>query len=204
VCHIAGKESQLSIAWSLLNGVISSILAVLIIEGYLALRRMASRRALRAVLGLSTKRRALVMSGLTKTRLAPTEIVGVYDALGLAHLLEMCRRVGSTPSVIPQSRIPVDLPKDIIAIGGSLSNPVTAFHLARSCPGFQPCYEEGAEGSSGKFPKGWKCGGIELHDFKDDAIGFIVSLLLSSQAKLDSCISYLEELMLVEPPQRTI
>jgi hypothetical protein len=168
------------IVLSLVSGIISSLLAVLIIEAYLYIRRTVARRSLRAVLAISEKQCTLIMSNIKEidpTEFGSTEVTGIYDALGATHILDTCRKVDVMCDLVPQNRISLDAPRDLIVIGGPLGNRVAAFHLSAFCQGFRPSYSTEASSRS-QSPRliGWTCGPHDLRDSADEAVGFIVKL----------------------------
>jgi hypothetical protein len=170
---------------SQLGGILSGLLTIIVVEGYLRARRLFDKRRLRLVLGLSVGECAIACSSLSglpepvvaELGIRETTTLGVVEALGLAHLLEMCRRVDAKVNLFPSDQVPVDLGSDLISVGGPVSNPITSFHLNSFCPGFQPYYgDDSVVFPWGKMPDGWLCNGQRFRDSEDEVVGFLVKL----------------------------
>ena len=119
----------------------------------------------------------LVLDSLAHVEPSKMRITGAYSAVGTAHMLELCRSIGTVSEIAFHNSIPPDLPPNLIAVGGPLGNSVTKFHLDRSCPGFQPYYDEDSfVYPDGRVPAGWDCGGQRFQNSDDEVVGFVVKL----------------------------
>jgi hypothetical protein len=143
---------------NLIEGVLSSFIAVALIELYLAARKRIRDYPLRKILdrpdriGLITPEFSIEVR--ERDRIGP--LMATHDAIALAHLLEACRKANASSALFSVSQLAEDLPRVTIAIGGPVSNAITSLHLRKYCVNFQPIsktgYTEGFEiqGSEGR------------------------------------------------------
>jgi hypothetical protein len=105
----------------LVSGVISSVLAVLLVELYLIVRRRLRHRSLRAV--LNRPRRVTLVAPIFPhaAGLNTISLMGTHDAYAIAHILDAYRRLGGEPSVASAGRLSDGLDGDLVCIGGSTS-----------------------------------------------------------------------------------
>jgi hypothetical protein len=155
---------------NLIEGVVSSFLAVALTESYLATRKHLRDRPLRSLLGNSS-RVAIIIPELPKLgddRSGP--LMATHDSIALSHLLEVCRKVNISSILTAASRLPEDLPNVMLSIGGPVSNPVTKFHLQKYCSNFQPIAQD-------SYTPGFKIHGTErFSEDLDTTWAFIVRL----------------------------
>jgi len=159
----------MAIAEELIAGVVSSVLAVLLVEIYLWLRRRYRHRALRWLIGTDT---AAVVTPVYPwaENSHPAGLLTTYDAIGLAHVLEACNRIGTTPVVSRSGESAENSPLDVIAIGGPSGNQVTATFLKAYCPGFEILTDP----ETGYLS--YRCGDRLFTRTEDETFAFIVRL----------------------------
>ncbi|GAA0266118.1 hypothetical protein [Cryptosporangium japonicum] len=159
----------MAIAEELIAGIISSVLAVLLVEIYLWLRRRYRQRALRWLVGTDT------VSVITPVypwaeNAHPAGLLTTYDAIGLAHVLEACNRVGTVPVVTRSGESAENSPLDVVAIGGPSGNQVTSTFLKAYCPGFEILTDP----VTGQLS--YRCGDRVFTRSDDETFAFIVRL----------------------------
>ncbi|EXG80592.1 hypothetical protein [Cryptosporangium arvum] len=159
----------MAIAEELIAGIISSVLAVLLVEIYLWLRRRYRQRALRWLVGTDT------VSVITPVypwaeNAHPAGLLTTYDAIGLAHVLEACNRVGTVPVVTRSGESAENSPLDVVAIGGPSGNQVTSTFLKAYCPGFEIITDP----VTGQLS--YRCGDRVFTRSDDETFAFIVRL----------------------------
>lgn len=157
------------IAEELVAGVVSSVLAVVLVEIYLWLRRRYRQRALRWLVGTDT---AAVITPVYPwaENSHPAGLLTTYDAIGLAHVLEACNRVGTVPVVSRSGDSAENAPLDVIAIGGPSGNQVTSTFLKAYCPGFEIITDP----ETGHLS--YRCGEHTFTRSDDETFAFIVRL----------------------------
>jgi len=160
----------MDIMLNLAEGVVSSFLAVALIELYLAMRNRLRDRPLRSLFGYSN-RAAIIIPELPRGGGRRTgTIMATHDAIALAHLLDACNKVNATSVLAAASRLPVDLPSLAMLIGGPVSNPLTSFYLQKYCSNFQPIAKE-------NYDQGFEVRGVErFNETSDTTWSFIVRL----------------------------
>ncbi|MFI5960435.1 hypothetical protein [Cryptosporangium sp. NPDC051539] len=159
----------MAIAEELVAGVVSSVLAVLLVEIYLAVRRRYRKRALRWLIGTET---ASVVTPVYPwaEQGHPSGLLTTYDAIGLAHVLEACNRLGTVPVVTRSGDSTENSPLDVIAIGGPSGNQVSATFLKAYCPGFEVLTDP----ETGRLS--YRCGGRVFERTDDETFAFLVRL----------------------------
>jgi hypothetical protein len=157
----------MAIAEELVAGVVSSVLAVLLVEVYLWLRRRLRHRSLRWLLGTETCAVATPVSPRTDH---PAGLLTTYDAIGLAHVLEACNRIGTVPVVTRSGESAENAPLDVVALGGPASNQVTATFLKAYCPGFEILEDQ----STGTVS--YRCGIRTFEHTPEETFAFLVRL----------------------------
>jgi hypothetical protein len=132
----------MDIMLNLVEGVVSSFLAIALTELYLMMRKRLRNRPLRSLLGYSD-RVAVIIPELPRGGGGRTgTIMATHDAIALAHLLDACNRVNTTTVLAAASQLPVDLPSLTMLIGGPVSNPLASFYLQKYCSNFRPITED--------------------------------------------------------------
>ncbi|TQS40399.1 hypothetical protein [Cryptosporangium phraense] len=159
----------MAIAEELIAGVVSSVLAVLLVEIYLAVRRRYRKRALRWLIGTET---ASVVTPVYPWagQGHPSGLLTTYDAIGLAHVLEACNRLGTVPVITRSGESTENSPLDVIAIGGPSGNQVSATFLKAYCPGFEVLTDP----DTGRLS--YRCGGRTFDRTDDETFAFIARL----------------------------
>lgn len=159
----------MAIAEELTAGIISSVLAVLLVEIYLWLRRRYRHRALRWLVGADTVSVSTPVYPRAQNA-HPAGLLTTYDAIGLAHVLEACNRIGTMPVVTRSGESSENSPLDVVAIGGPSGNQVTATFLKAYCPGFEILTDP----ESGELS--YRCGDRVFVRTEDETFAFIVRL----------------------------
>lgn len=159
----------MAIAEELVAGIVSSVLAVLLVEIYLAMRRRFRHRSLRWLIGSET---CAVVTPIYPwvEKAHPAGLLTTYDAIGLAHVLEACNRIGTVPVVTRSGEAAENSPLDLIAIGGPSGNQVTATFLTAYCPGFQVIKDP----ETGMLS--YRCGDRTFQKTDDETFAFIARL----------------------------
>ena len=157
----------MAIAEELIAGVVSSVLAVLLVEVYVWFRRRFRQRSLRWLVGTET---CAVVTPVYPLAEHPAGLLTTYDAIGLAHVLEACNRVGTVAVVSRSGESTENAPLDVIAIGGPASNQVAATFLKAYCPGFEILGER--ENGSMSY----RCGDRTFDRTPDETFAFVVRL----------------------------
>jgi len=153
---------------SLIGGVISSLIAVAIVEIYRVARKKATLRSLRQLLsnarrvGIAMPDFPLVVDDRTGS------LLSLHDAIALAHVLEASARIGAETVITSTSSLPDDLPRVLICIGGPYSNETTKTQLASYCPGFHSI------GNS--YTQGFASGGRKFLEDEDNSWAYIARL----------------------------
>lgn len=170
----------------LLAGVISSLLAVLLVEGYLGFRRRITHRSQRNVWQLPGPDASVVApvfrsaQGATKQLDLQGGLLSTYDALGIAHLLGAGQRVGLQLELHPYDRLPTAGLTSGISLGGPASNSITRDLLEQYFPGFKPIMidinSRELFTSQGLNISGWECGGARFEDDSRFGWAFVVRL----------------------------
>jgi hypothetical protein len=145
---------------NLIEGVVSSFVAVALIELYLAIRNRIRDRPLRSLLHFADRITVITPEYPKEVGDRVGSLMATHDSIALAHLLEVCTRVNASSVLVSASRLPEDLPSVAISIGGPVSNPITAFYLRKYCGNLQPIATEG-------YTEGFEIPGAER--FREDA-----------------------------------
>jgi hypothetical protein len=166
----------LSLTSNLAAGVISSLIAVLLVEIYRLSRKVLTHRPLRRVFGPSDKRRAVVVPKFPHTRYDGSRfgLLATHDAIALAHILAVLNKFGIPADVLSSGLLPDEVPDDIVCIGGPDGNLVTEFYMRRYCPGFV-IHGDKTEDGGYNFESS-ECGDRNFIDENDDCWAFIVKL----------------------------
>jgi len=154
---------------TLAAGIISSLLAVALIEGYGFLRRRLAQRPLRQLLGSPRRVGIAVPDFPIRVSDRTGSLMALHDSLALAHVLEVCSRINAATVIASTSNRPNDLPREIIAIGGPVSNMTTKLHLSRYCPGFSAIEVD-------NYDPGFSASDQRFEESDDTTWGFIVRL----------------------------
>lgn len=157
-------------------GIISSLIAVLLVEIYHVLRRVLTDRPLRKVFSLSDRRRAIIVPKFPHVRYDGSRfgLLATNDAIGLAHILAVMNKFKVPADILSSGLLPDDIPDDLVCIGGPDGNRVTELYMRRYCPGFiihGKKLEDG--GYNFEFSQ---CGGRTFIDDDEDGWAFIVKL----------------------------
>lgn len=162
-------ERYVNITANLIGGVVSSLLAVLLIELYRIAGERSRHRALRKMLNNSRHSAVIIPNFSSSGDDRTGALMAVYDAFALAHVLESCNRIRTVTLPISAGRLPEDMPGDLISVGGPVSNPVTAAYLRNYCAGISSILPD-------SYSAGFKCGGTMFEETKETTWAFIVRL----------------------------
>jgi hypothetical protein len=165
-----------TITSSLVEGVVASLIAVMILEAYRITRRSLSHRAIRRILG-SAARFGIVAPSYPQTRTSVSlGLLTTDNAFALAELIDACRKIGAEPVLAPVARITDNFPDDLILLGGHIANDLTYQFLKYYCFGFK------IHGSVDDSPEQalktifYSCGERRFVDTDQDAWAFIAKL----------------------------
>jgi hypothetical protein len=144
-------------AISLVAGVISSLIAIGLVELYRWLRKTFNHRVLKRVLQLHPAPCIIVAPIFNNPNIdsqLSDSLMHYRDAYAFGHLFSLCHRIGVEPSFVPYNKVSEneELP-DIFCVGGPLSNKETSFYLSRYVRGL--CMID----ASGVPTKDWHQGG---------------------------------------------
>ena len=170
----------------LLAGVLSSLIAVGIVEVYIAGRRWLMHHSQHRVWQIAGPE-AYVVAPIFRTAQGAAKefdlqggLLSTYDALGISHLLGAGRRIGLSLELQPYDRLPPEGLTSGIALGGPASNSITRDLLGQFFPGFRPLLidENNQElvTPQGLNISGWECGGQRFEDDARIGWAFVVRL----------------------------
>jgi hypothetical protein len=157
------------LATNLVGGIVSSLIAVALVEAYSLVRKALTQRPLKILLGRASRVGIAVPDIPIEVNERTSSIIALHDSFALAHLLEACGKIRAQTVVASTSRLPDDLPKTLISVGRPYSNPTTRAHLTRHCQGF--LNEETEDGIHR-----YQIGSEILEESADTTWGFIVRL----------------------------
>ncbi len=165
----------MSLTSNLVAGIISSLIAVMLVEIYQLTRKTLVHRPLRKVF-CSSKRRVILVPKfpLKQGEGSKQDLLATHDEIALAHILSVLNKFEIIADVLSSERLPDEIPADLICIGGPSGNSATAFFMQRYCPGFATRGDE-KEGGSYRTTY-YEAGGKSFIDGNHDCWGFIVKL----------------------------
>lgn len=167
---------------NLIEGVLSSFIAVALTELYLAIRRQIRDRPLQRILGRANRIAIITPEFPSGTGDRVGSLMATHDSIALAHLLEACARAKKSSVLVSASRLPEDLPDVTISIGGPFSNPITSFYLKKYCSNLQAIVKE-------SYSEGFEVDGKERFvEDSDTTWSFIVRLDTSITARAGTVI----------------
>jgi hypothetical protein len=170
----------------LFAGVLSSLITVAIVEGYIAGRRWLIKRSQRIVWRIAGPESYIVApifrtaQGAAKQFDLQGGLLSTYDALGIAHLLGAGRRIGLDLQLQPYDRLPPEGLTSGISLGGPASNMITKDLLEQFFPGFRPIFIDRNNAElvtpEGLNISGWECGDKRFEDDARVGWAFVVRL----------------------------
>lgn len=161
------------------DGVAASLTAIGVVEAYRAGRIKLDRRPVRKLLG-QPKRIGIVTPTYPDLRArSKFGVISSDNAFSLAHLIDACASIGSEAELCVAQHIPVNLPDNLLILGGHLANEITRSKLIRHCPGFE--IRGGDADTEDPADPWYRCAGIDFKDTKDDAYAFVVKLAEGSK-----------------------
>jgi hypothetical protein len=165
-----------TIIYSLVEGIVASLIAVALLEIYRACRRFLSHRAIRRILGKS-ERIGIVAPSYPQTRNPLSAgLLTTDNAFALAEIIDACRKIGAESVLSPVARIADNFPDDLVLLGGHIANDLTCRFLKDYCTGFEI---HGAMEDSSERPANdifYSCAGRDFVDTDQDAWAFIAKL----------------------------
>jgi hypothetical protein len=159
----------MSLLISLLAGVLSSIIAVIIVQSYYQTRKNYVHRILRKATRFVSSSCTVIVPAFP-IEPARRSLISIADAIALAYVLEVCSTLKIKTDVMSTKRIESNLAADIVAIGGPSGNGTTEALLRTYCPGFRI---HNAEDFSNSY---YECGDHQFHNDADHSTAFIVRL----------------------------
>jgi hypothetical protein len=161
---------------SLIEGVLASLVAVVIIEIYRIVRRSLSYRAIRSVLE-GSGRFGIVAPSYPHTRsLASAGLLTTDNAFALAEIIDVCRKLGAEPVLSPVARIADNFPDDMILLGGHIANDLTGRFLSEYCTGFKIHGTLSDQPDQASETIYYSCGERKFIDSSEDAWAFVAKL----------------------------
>lgn len=159
---------------SLAGGVVSSILAVTLIEGYLRIRRRYHERSLSRVLGFYDAPCSIITPAHAYEG-ELYQVIGVRDVFAVSFALAACMRVGSTAALASSHQLAEGIvAPNMISIGGWSGNKITESLMAIYCPGFVICNKEKHDTDFDSIY--YECGARVFKDTDDVMYSFLVKL----------------------------
>lgn len=138
---------------SLISGVISSILAVLLVEIYFGLKRKYEHHRLKQIIDFRNKSCIIITSIHHQQTSAGT--IHFQDAYAFSYVFDLCNRLGKNVEFVPYHRATELMePLDVICIGGPHSNKITSYYLEKYCPNFSFDYQTGSLEKESDIKKG--------------------------------------------------
>lgn len=148
---------------NLIAGIVSSLLAVVLIEVYRLVRRRSDQRPLRKLLDHSRDILIIAPSYPVKVDEPTRSVLSIHDVYALTHVTEACRRIGATTRLTSSAQLPDDFSNEfVVAVAGPYSNEKTKLYLDSYCANFQTV-------EPGRYSPGFKCSEREF--FEDDGRG---------------------------------
>lgn len=169
-------------AWTLLGGVVAGLAALAVAAAWRRLRAARGQRPLREVLGLAGQP-ALIVAPIRGQDLQ-AKAIDHRDAFAFGHLFELCRRAGAEARLVPLQRLS-DLgdERNVLAVGGPLSNLFTQKQLERFVPGFRLVEEHEASAFAQPLPEarqryvtGFEVGSVQLLASESEEHALLVKL----------------------------
>jgi hypothetical protein len=117
------------------GGVVSSLVAVALVETYLRLRRVREQRALARALGFRRSTCSIVPTRYDREPGSPP-LTGARDAVALAYVLNACHAVRTEPVVEWDDPMDGLFKANLVSIGSWSGNQLTASLMRQYCPGF--------------------------------------------------------------------
>jgi len=155
------------------GGVVSSLVAVALVETYLRLRRAQERRHLARALGFRRTTCSIVPTRYDREPGSPP-LTGARDAIALAYVLSACHDVRTEPVVEWDDPMDGLFKSNLISIGSWSGNKLTAALMRQYCPGF---VTHNAEAELTDFASiYYTCGPHRFVGDEDITHGFIVRL----------------------------
>lgn len=166
----------------ILTGTLSSLLAVLLIEIYLFLRKKTASRKLKSVLSLTTDS-CLLVSPIFGQKLNPA-LIHHKDAFAFGHIISLCHRLNKDVNIIAFHKYPESIEAlDLFLVGGPASNEITNSYLKKFIKNFSYIEENsssliknGIEVNTGKWISGVKIGNSIFKFTKDEEFGILIKL----------------------------
>ncbi len=148
---------------NLIAGIVSSLLAVVLIEVYRLVRRRSDQWPLRKMLDNSRDILIIAPSYPVKVDDPTRSVLSIHDVYALTHVTEACRRIGATTRLASSAQLPDDFSNEfIVTVAGPYSNEKTKLYLDSYCANFQSI-------EPGRYSPGFKCSEREFSE--DDGRG---------------------------------
>ena len=155
---------------SVLAGILSSIIAVIIIELYRRTRKKYVHRTMRTVMQFVGSGCTIIVPAFPIKLPIRTSLISTEDAIALAYVLEVCSTLNYKADVMSSRRIENNLSSNIIPIGGPSGNDTTGTLLRNYCPGF---HIHNADDFNNIY---YECGNQRFDNDADHAVAFVIRL----------------------------
>ncbi len=160
----------MNLAISLLAGVLSSIVAVLIVELYRHSREKYYLRTIRKLLDFTDSLCTIIAPAFPLESPSRSGLITIHDATAIAYVLETCSLIKCQATVMASKRIERDLAQNLVAIGGPWGNSVVAYFLRKYCGRFTVRNLEDFQNAYSE------CADRRFSDDEDTAYAFIIKL----------------------------
>lgn len=157
---------------NLIAGIVSSLLAVVLIEVYRLIRRRSDQRPLRKMLDCSRDIVIIAPNYPVRVDKPTRSVLSIHDVYALTHVTEACRRICATTRLVSSAQLPDDFSNEIVvAVAGPYSNEMTKLYLDSYCVNFQTI-------EPGRYTPGFKCSACEFSEGDGNGItwAYIVRL----------------------------
>lgn len=165
---------------SIVAGVLSSLIAIGLVEVYRGLRQSFTHRSLKNVLRLHFPSCTIVSPIFSNPGLPDQwsrTLVHYRDGYAFGHLFNLCQRVGVEASLIPHNKLSeYQELQDILCVGGPISNSVTSRYLRRNLPGVCVVDGEGQPSAEWKRNGGFVIGSRTLLETDTDQYAFLAKI----------------------------
>ncbi len=164
----------------LLSGIISSLIAVGLLELYILIKKQFRLKSLKSVLSIHSDSCSIVapIHKQEKTR----GLIHHRDAYAFGHLFELVNRLSKEANLIPFHKISETAEAgDMMAVGGPMSNEITEIYIKKYLPTFALIYANEANemknvpNTSG-YVTGFRIGDESFLTTDEDEFGILIKL----------------------------
>lgn len=154
---------------SIIPGIVSSLIAVALIEAYRLARQRFYHRALRRLLPIFKDQVTLICPALAPRQESyDLGLLTYYDAYALGFLLEAASRLRVRTEVVSSTLRSSEATPAIVCLGGPYSNRFTKSILSEFCPGFSAATDNDDDA--------FRCGTNTFRNLESNSHAFLVRL----------------------------